>query len=105
MNRENISSDPQTQIENEAFWKKHYERCQSSDMSRAQYCRDNHLNYERFGYWIGKWTVSHSNFVAVKIKDPVNEPKTMLCTMTLKNGAEIKIYDLSVLSFVLERLS
>src|SRR6185437_11582433 len=42
-------------IENEAFWKHHYEQQKLSGMRRSAYCNQNNLNYDRFGYWICKW--------------------------------------------------
>lgn len=105
MSTENSSISKQSQIEDEPFWKNHYEQMKSGGVSRARYCRDNQLNYDRFGYWINKWSTSGTNFVAVKIKEQLNEAPTVLCTMTLRSGFEIKIHDISVLSFVLERLA
>lgn len=104
MDAEIVLSDKQTQVENEAFWKNHYEQLKSSGISRAQYCRINQLNYDRFGYWLSKWSAKTTRFVAVKIKEQ-NKTESVLCTMTLRTGSEIKIHDFSALSFILERMS
>lgn len=106
MNAEIISSDKQTQVEDEAFWKNHYEQLKLSGISRAQYCRINQLNYDRFGYWLSKWSAKTTSFVSVKIKEQnKTETQSVLCTITLRAGSEIKIHDLSALSFILERMS
>lgn len=41
---------PGTQI-HEQFWRAHFSSCQSSGLSRKEYCRKNQLVYSRFQYW------------------------------------------------------
>jgi hypothetical protein len=100
---------PSKREENEAFWKHHHELLKSSGMKRSDYCRENNLSYDRFGYWISCW----NRFK--KVKDPIklvdvrlkpNESSSLtkiLCTLDLKNGHSLKIYDPEVLTIILER--
>ncbi len=37
--------------QSEDFWKKQLENLKESGLSRAQYCRENRVNYDRLGYW------------------------------------------------------
>ncbi len=94
---------------NKAFWKNHVELQKSNDLSRADYCRQNNLNYHSFGYWLKKWPPyerqESSRLIAIKIK-PDSEVQTQatLCTLTLNNGRCLKIHDLQSLALILEKL-
>jgi hypothetical protein len=90
-------------VEDESFWLNHYESQKLSGHSRADYCRHHKLNYDRFGYWIHKW--KHQNTlipVKLKLADEVM-PQQILCTLNLKNGHCLKIYDAKALGIILER--
>jgi hypothetical protein len=92
-------------VENEAFWKKHYESLKASGVLRSVYCRQHNLNYDRFGYWINKWNNNHTDkLVAIKLK-PQNSTSahSILCTLDLKQGHTLKIYDMQTLMLILER--
>ncbi len=95
-------------IENEAFWQKHYEALNTSALSRTDYCRQYHINYDRFGYWISKWNRDKGDqLVSVKLKstiEPKNQGIPALCTLDLKNGQSLKIHDMQILAFILEKL-
>lgn len=96
------------QVENEAFWRQHYESQKSSGLSRTTYCRQYDLNYDRFGYWISKWNHSHSDkLISVKLKavTTATSETTTLCTLNLKNGYSLKIHDAQALVVILERYS
>lgn len=91
--------------ENKQFWEQELEKLKSSGLSRAQYCRENDINYERFSYWIKKLNPEVPTFIPVKIQ--TTEPMShhvALCALEIK-GHLLKIYDLSALSYLLERLS
>src|ERR1700726_2329512 len=94
-------------IQNEAFWKHQYELLQSSGMKRSDYCRQNNLNYDRFGYWIcrlNRFKNERNELVSIKLKsnEPLSETKT-LCTLSLNNGHFLKIHDSTALAIILER--
>lgn len=95
------------QVENETFWRQHYESQKSSGLSRTAYCRQYDLNYDRFGYWISKWNHSHSDkLVSVKLKAVTTATlETTLCTLNLKNGYSLRIHDAQALVVILERYS
>lgn len=94
--------------ENEAFWKHHHELLKSSGMKRTDYCREHHLNYDRFGYWISRWNrLKNDNntlgLVSVKLKSDEAPLQTkILCTLDLKYGNSLKIHDSEALAIVLE---
>ena len=96
------------QVENEAFWKHHHELLKSSKMKRSEYCRENNLNYDRFGYWINRWNQFKKvkgpiKLVNVKLKSNESSSQIkILCTLDLKNGHSLKIYDPEVLTIILE---
>ena len=93
-------------IENKSFWQKHYEQFKSSNLARTIYCEQNNLNYERFGYWIKRQNLKNNNkFVSVKLKSNINSitPATVLCTLDLKNGRNLKIVNEKALCLILEK--
>jgi hypothetical protein len=96
---------PSKSIENEAFWKQHYQSLKASGISRSAYCRQHNLNYDRFGYWISKWNNSHSDkLVTIKLKPQNPTPEhSILCTLDLKQGHALKIHDMQTLMLILEK--
>jgi hypothetical protein len=102
-----IQDQSQPSIENDEFWRKHHEAQQSSGLSRAMYCRQYELNYNNFAYWIKKQK-NHvgGSLIAVKLKSDVfSTSQNILCTLDLKNGHSLKIYDTQALTLILERYS
>lgn len=90
-------------VEDESFWRQHYESQKSSGHSRADYCRHNKLNYDRFGYWIHKWKYQNK-LIPIKLKSSseiILQP--MLCTLELRNGCCLKIHDVKALDIILEK--
>lgn len=91
--------------ENEEYWKQQLEKLKSSGLSRTQYCRENGVNYDRFGYWITRLRLMSSAFIPVKVQTAeAASHHVVLCTLELR-GHALKIHDISALSFVLERLA
>jgi hypothetical protein len=98
------SSTPTT--EDELFWKRHVELHQSSGLTRTKYCRLNKVNYDRFGYWLGKFARQSSSLVAVKLKtEDVSTRQATLCTLNLGNGRVLQIHDQQTLFAILEKWS
>lgn len=96
-------------IENEEFWRHHNQMQKASSLSRADYCRQSGLNYDRFGYWIGKLFRNlnqGAELVSIKIK-PTNEfsMQPILCTLNLKGGHFLKIHDTKALSVILDKMT
>lgn len=85
-----------TIIENEEFWKQEVEKLKTSGLSRSQYCRDNGINYVRFGYWLKRLSPASLKFVPVKLQAP-QSPTTdaTLCTIEFR-GHILKIRVLPV---------
>lgn len=94
-------------VECETFWKEHYDILKSSGIKRTEYCRQNHLNYDRFGYWISRLNQiknKSSELIPIKLKsnELSNEKKT-LCTLILHNDSSLEIHESSALTLILER--
>ncbi len=97
-------------IENEEFWRHHNQMQKTSGLTRADYCRKNGLNYDRFGYWVTKRlskSTQGTKLVSVKVK-PTNEPaialQSTLCTLNLNGGHSLKIHDINALSIILDKM-
>lgn len=92
-------------IERKDFWRQQLENLKISGLTRSQYCRENNINYDRFGYWLKRLSPVSSEFIPVKLQTPeLASPHSALCTLELR-GHILNIHDLSALSFVLERLA
>ena len=96
-------------VEDEAFWRRHIELQKKSGLTRASYSRQNGLNYDRFGYWLSKCNRSHqkqTKLISIKLEN-ATEPTTrvVLCTLDLRGGRSLKVYDTQALSIILDKLS
>lgn len=93
-------------VENEAYWRKHYELHKASGLSRIQYCRENDVHKDRFSYWSIKFSREKQPLIAVKLKQALPTPTANgLCQVQLANGCQLIIHDLSALALLLDRMS
>lgn len=97
--------------ERESYWKEQVSLKQNSGLTAAAYCRLNKLNWDQFGYWERKFRKepSPAELIPVNLK-VVNTPisstnSAVICSVTLKSGAELKLYDLQALPSLLSILS
>lgn len=91
-------------IEDKEFWQQQLEKLNASGLSRSQYCRENNVDYDRFGYWVKKLSPASLKFIPVKLQAPeTTMQQATLCAIELR-GHVLKIHDLSALSLILERL-
>jgi hypothetical protein len=67
--------------EKRKFWKQHLNLWQDSDLSQAEYCRQNNLDKNQWGYWKQRFvkTESSTEFIAL----PVNRSLTLLGSSSL----------------------
>lgn len=103
------------QNEDKSFWKKHIAAFKAIGNSRKEYCKIHLLNYDRFAYWIKKLSpelitvktppsTDRVRLLPVKMeKERTVENFSVLCRLTLTNGAILSIYDERVLSIILSR--
>ena len=92
-------------IEGKEFWEHQLEKFKASSLTRSQFCRENGINYDRFGYWIKRLSHTPSEFVPVKLQSPTRTTSyPILCTIEFHSHI-VKIHELSALSFFLERLA
>lgn len=102
-----ITSTEKMFTEKEALWKEHAKRQRESGLSRVAYCRKYQLSYDQFGYWVQKWRQQSApaRLLPINLSNlptTISIPKTQpLCTLTFKNGHELKIHDKSVLPMLL----
>lgn len=95
----------QAVIESKEFWEQQLAKLESSGLSRAQYCRENRVNYDRFGYWLTRLRPTASKFLPIKVQECHSATTlTALCTLEIR-GHVLKIHDVSALSFILEKLA
>jgi hypothetical protein len=89
--------------ESKEFWEHHLEKLKTSGLRCSEYCRNNDISYDRFRYWIKKLNPVSARFIPVKVQANKSVSSSIpLCTLELR-GSVLKIYDISVVSFLLER--
>lgn len=93
-----------TTIERKEYWQEQLDKLKASGLSRSQYCRDNSINYHRFGYWLKRLLPASPTFVPVKMQtSEVLITQHLLCAIEIR-GHLLKIHDASALSILLDRL-
>jgi hypothetical protein len=92
----------------EQYWNEQIKLKCESDLSRVAYCRKHGLSCTQFGYWETK-LIPKAKLLPVKLATPQNPDNQhisrSLCTVTLKNGIEIKVHDKSIVPALLSVLS
>ena len=108
--------------EDESFWRKHVTAFSESDLIKSVYCRENGINYNRFFYWVNKISspqkilskkISRKNnlsavvsLLPVQLKQTPDSAKhSVHCSISLKNGATLRIHDQASLLIILEKWS
>lgn len=96
-----------TTLDKEQFWKEHTKLQKESGNSMMAYCRNHQLNYDQFCYWKQKWQQQTASAELL----PIHLHKTSktnnrlqldtICTLTFKNGHELKVHDKAVLPMLL----
>lgn len=92
-----------TDTAKEQIWKEHVTHQKESGLSRVEYCRNHQLNYHQFGYWERKYReeVASSKLVPIRLNNPTKIAPGTVCTLTLKNGHELKIHDKALVPMLL----
>ena len=90
-------------IESNAFWQQHLDHFSTSGLSRSSYCKENSVNYDRFGYWLKKLNKTSTTLVPVKIQAAQQESSLATLATLEWRGSLLKIHDLSALSFIIEK--
>jgi hypothetical protein len=98
--------------EDKSYWERHIKAQRASGISRAAYCRINHVNYDRMTYWIkNNKQARRSNVGVIPIlvkPENSDEPSTngnrILCTLRFKNGITISIHDKEALCLSLKEM-
>ena len=102
-----------TLLSNEAFWQEHIVSMRNSCLSRAEYCRNNNLTYHQLEYQERKLAnkAIHKSSALLPVKLVQHEDVrhndvnvAALCTLKLKDGHKLKIFDPKVLPLILNAL-
>lgn len=91
-------------IEPLSYWQHHIAAFNGSHLSKAAYCRQHDVNYDRLLYWINKLvgTKSKPRLLPVTLATP-NTSK-MPYMVELKQGHKIHVNELSALTALLAKL-
>ena len=91
--------------EDQAYWDKHIKQFNESGLNYKTYCRQEGVHYKRFIYRINKNRKPSANsLIPISLK-PQSRPSSALCSIELKSGNRMHIYELSILDKVLGSLS
>lgn len=98
--------------EDKFYWESHIKAQRASGISRAAYCRINHVNYDRMGYWIkNNKQARHSNVgvIPILVKQENSDEASpngnrILCTLRFKNGISISIHDKEALCLLVKEM-
>lgn len=104
----NPDSSPASQ-EDRMYWESHIKAQRASEISRAAYCRINHINYAKLTYWLKNNKQTHQDtarIIPVKLKSSVDHKSNpvgsrVLCTLRFNNGVTLSIHEKEVLCLVL----
>lgn len=97
--------------ETQKFFEKHIQLYETSNLSKAKYCKLNKLSYFQFNYWFKKKLKKPATLVPVKIKPTIQIPvpsiepsSKILCALNFNEKVCLKIYDAQAMQFVWEAL-
>ena len=93
----------------EQYWQEQIQLKQESGLSRAAYCKKHDLSYHKFVYWEQKKAQrKKSQLLPVKLiatQDYDSGAKSkVLCSILLKSGHKLKVYDQSMLPMLISML-
>jgi hypothetical protein len=98
--------------EDNAYWEHHINAQRASGITRASYCRVNHVNYDRFNYWIKKnkqKNQSTASVIPIRLKQEIDHTTASdagraLCTLKFKSGVTIAVHNQEALSLLLKEI-
>jgi len=89
------------QNEDVAYWQNHIKQAAQSKLSRAAYCRQHEVDYDRFYYWYKKLSKRQDNNLLPIEVISTAEPD-IRCTLELANGMRLIIYSRESLAYILK---
>jgi hypothetical protein len=98
--------------EDKAYWERHIKSQRASGISRAAYCRINHVNYDRLSYWLKnnkQAPQAKAGVIPIRLKQEISheanvDEAKILCTLRFKTGATISIHDKEALCLLLKEM-
>lgn len=95
--------------EKRKFWKQHLTLWQDSGLSQAEYCRQNSLDKNQWGYWKKRFvrTESRTEFVALHVKRSLTLSGSPLLNLVVNDRYRIEInpgFDPNTLKMVLKTI-
>ena len=105
-NNSNLLQDQHDNLQAKAcFWELHVKKLKHSGLSVKSYCKQHNLECSTFNYWVYKrYKKSSLTLIPIKIKEPPESRTKILCTVGLQHGGELRVYDVSVLETILNRM-
>jgi hypothetical protein len=86
---------------NKDYWMNHQEQQSHTGLSKYAYCKKHGLSYQQFLYWRKKSNnLDEAKIIPVTLKSEFLKPASLsniVCTLELKSGHSLKIYDESLL--------
>ena len=103
-----------TSQEDESYWEHHIKSQRASGISRAAYCRINHVNYDRLNYWLKnnkEVPQAKAGVIPIRLKPEISheanidvDEAKILCTLRFKTGITISIHDKETLSLLIKEM-
>lgn len=96
----------------QTYWQQHVDGYRNGTLTKKSYCKTHQLKYHQFGYWLKKFKQTE-DLIPIRVKPtPKTTPvaqalplsvtgSTVLCTLRLHQGLCLEIYDVNVLSVIL----
>jgi hypothetical protein len=87
--------------EDVTYWQTQVKQFHQCNLSRAEYCRQHGVNYDRFSYWYQRLRKqSLSKLLPVEVT-PSNATK-LQCTLEFANGMQLHIHNQEALAHLLK---
>jgi hypothetical protein len=91
------------QNEDISYWQNHIKQIAQSKLSRAAYCRQHDVNYDRFCYWHKRLSKQKPNKL-LPVEVVTSTVPEVQCTLEFTNGARLFIYSQQSLDYILKVL-
>ncbi len=113
---ENKNQKNTNKNEPEPLWRRHYEACKISGLSRAKYCRQHQLVYYQFAYWSRKfdsravskneYSSGEKDFLRVQFQSEESSSShtRALCTLEIDKHHRLLIHTVNAIELVLNAL-
>ena len=91
-------------IENKAYWRKHIEAFQVSELNAKAYCEQSGVHYRRFIYQKNKSRDVSDKRPLIPVTVATSVVNRKICSIHFCSGHQLLIHDIQVLPVILEAL-